>query len=211
MAASADPQFSWLGDGDDASAGVAELGVAELMVNAFWELLEPFGAPRGRWIAWTAENLSSAHVLTAWADGALAGAIAYSPPGQRRALTVALVSCVHHFGPLRGVVVYRVMRREFATPLKVPNAGLERDCYIELLAVEPALRRRGIGSALIAELEHRLSAYATFVLEVDGDNDAGQALYRSLGFAEVARYPEPWAASRRHGTMERVYLRRARG
>jgi [ribosomal protein S18]-alanine N-acetyltransferase len=52
------------------------------------------------------------------------------------------------------------------------------------LAVAPAFRRMGIGSALLSE---ELRAAADFFLEVRESNLAAQALYRRFGFAEVGR------------------------
>jgi len=52
------------------------------------------------------------------------------------------------------------------------------------LAVAPAFRRMGIGSALLAE---ELRASADFFLEVRESNLAAQALYRLFGFDEAGR------------------------
>lgn len=63
----------------------------------------------------------------------------------------------------------------------------EEDPEIITVAVQPELRRRGLGRALIvtaADAAWRAGA-ARVVLEVAIDNAEAEALYRSLGFAPV--------------------------
>ncbi len=56
------------------------------------------------------------------------------------------------------------------------------------VAVDPAFRRRGVGSALVREA---LSGWRGEVfLEVRASNAAAQALYKSLGFKQVGRRPQ---------------------
>jgi ribosomal-protein-alanine N-acetyltransferase len=55
--------------------------------------------------------------------------------------------------------------------------------HVMNVAVEPLLRRRGIASALLAELYHRAGDYgAQFTLEVRRSNGAAIALYERDGF-----------------------------
>ena len=63
------------------------------------------------------------------------------------------------------------------------------EAEILTLAVRPALRRQGVGAALVrsaAEHAHRLGAAQIF-LEVAVGNAAARRLYKGLGFAEVGR------------------------
>jgi len=57
------------------------------------------------------------------------------------------------------------------------------------IAVEPARRLRGLGSALLAEVIAAAAAGGAtrLFLEVAADNAPGLALYRSRGFTEVGR------------------------
>lgn len=61
------------------------------------------------------------------------------------------------------------------------------ECYVDNIAVFPALRGRGIGraltEALLAAAAEEHSAFLT--LEVRRSNQAAIGLYRSLGFEEV--------------------------
>ena len=60
--------------------------------------------------------------------------------------------------------------------------------YIDALATDPALRRRGAAQALLAEADREASArsLAAVTLDTTMDNDAARALYARAGFDEVA-------------------------
>ena len=55
------------------------------------------------------------------------------------------------------------------------------------LAVEPALRRRGVGRALLSALEETLAArgVTSVYLDVRASNRGAQALYESVGYEQV--------------------------
>ncbi|HTZ70324.1 MAG TPA: GNAT family N-acetyltransferase [Acetobacteraceae bacterium] len=63
------------------------------------------------------------------------------------------------------------------------------EAEILTLAVAPAVRRQGIGRALVeAAVAHaRIAGAAKFFLEVSVKNHLARALYRDLGFTEVGR------------------------
>ena len=56
--------------------------------------------------------------------------------------------------------------------------------WVHLVAVDPALRRRGVGSALMSEAEVRLAALGCpkLNLQVRGDNAGVVPFYESLGY-----------------------------
>ena len=59
------------------------------------------------------------------------------------------------------------------------------------LAVAPAFRRRGIGSALLAALERQLTAHGAvwLTLEVRASNEGAIALYEGRGYRQAGRRP----------------------
>lgn len=65
----------------------------------------------------------------------------------------------------------------------------DASAHLNLLAVDAAYRRRGIGSALLAWLEKcaRTAGLAVVKAEVRFENPAGRAFYRANGFAEGER------------------------
>jgi ribosomal protein S18 acetylase RimI-like enzyme len=78
---------------------------------------------------------------------------------------------------------------------EVPEAGLavvRRQVllgdYLELFAIAPAARRRGLGHALLAHVEARAFIRTTnFYLCVSDFNADGRAFYESAGYREVGR------------------------
>lgn len=63
--------------------------------------------------------------------------------------------------------------------------------HLNLLAVEPAHRRRGVARRLLAWLEKTALTAGTFVigLELRAANDGAYAFYAALGYQERARVP----------------------
>ncbi|HUL47540.1 MAG TPA: GNAT family N-acetyltransferase [Steroidobacteraceae bacterium] len=63
--------------------------------------------------------------------------------------------------------------------------------HLNLLAVDPAHRRRGIARRLVTWLEETALTAGTFVigLELRAQNEAAQDFYRVLGYREVGRVP----------------------
>ncbi|HEX5421008.1 MAG TPA: GNAT family N-acetyltransferase [Gammaproteobacteria bacterium] len=67
----------------------------------------------------------------------------------------------------------------------------DADAHLNLLAVRPGYRRRGIGTRLIEWLESSARTAGTFLirLELRAGNDAARRLYTKLGYSEVGRQP----------------------
>jgi [ribosomal protein S18]-alanine N-acetyltransferase len=67
----------------------------------------------------------------------------------------------------------------------------EDAAHLNLLAVAPAHRRRGVGRRLVFWLEETALTAGSFVvgLELRAGNEAACAFYRALGYRELARIP----------------------
>ena len=63
--------------------------------------------------------------------------------------------------------------------------------HLNLLAVDPAHRRRGIARALVRWLEETALTAGTFIigLELRAGNEAARALYHTLGYHELGQIP----------------------
>jgi ribosomal protein S18 acetylase RimI-like enzyme len=108
------------------------------------------------------------------------------------------------FGPIRAWgVILRGLRVE--TVIRPAGAG---EYYLGHLGVDPALRGRGLGARLVADLLTLASACPKAVLDVAVGNPRAQALYERLGFAVAATRVS--TLRNRHGSvgdhrrMERV-------
>ena len=65
------------------------------------------------------------------------------------------------------------------------------DWYVQMVAVDPDARGRGVGSALLAEAERRArqTDCVRLALDVDADNTGARRLYERLGYTVVAESP----------------------
>lgn len=70
-----------------------------------------------------------------------------------------------------------------------------RQARVINLAVDPDVRRRGIGAALLAALEAALPG-GDVILMVEADNPAAQALYRAAGYAAVGQSADYYGRGR---------------
>jgi len=78
-------------------------------------------------------------------------------------------------GPAGGVAGFGIMKY------------LDDEAHLLLLAVDPALQRRGVGSALVAWLEAsaQVAGIGQVYLEARVSNLAARAFYRHLGYQEI--------------------------
>ena len=67
----------------------------------------------------------------------------------------------------------------------------EEEAHLLLLAVHPAVARRGVGSTLLAWLEKAAitAGVGQVYLEVRASNAAARAFYRRAGYAEIQHLP----------------------
>jgi [ribosomal protein S18]-alanine N-acetyltransferase len=77
--------------------------------------------------------------------------------------------------------------------------------HLDLLAVDAAWRRRGLGKRLVHWLEESARTAGAFLitLEVRADNPNGIAFYQSLGYSELAR-----VAGYYEGKIDAMQMRR---
>lgn len=78
--------------------------------------------------------------------------------------------------------------------------------YLSLIAVDPAFRRRGVASALLAAAEDwcRAAQLTRVLLEVRASNEGAQAFYAAHGYQTIARRPAFYSFPREDGlTMQK--------
>ena len=121
-------------------------------------------------------------------DGRLAGAMAGFPVAEaakrsRAFLRLALTGSP----PWRWPLVLRL----FWVGGRASPGPPARAFYVDALATDPSLRRRGGARALLAEAERQARARGLEAVALDTTlgNRAARALYRSTGFAEVGSRP----------------------
>ena len=110
----------------------------------------------------------------------------------------------------RPTYVARDRQRQLPAGFAIMDFGDER-AHLVLLAVQPAMRRRGIGRRLVDWLiESSLTAgMASVHLELRASNEAARRFYRALGFSETVLMPKYYNG--REAAMRMIRILRAPG
>ena len=77
---------------------------------------------------------------------------------------------------------------------RILNSVADDDFYLQGIAVEPSMRGKGIGSALLADVERRAnrSGSSRLCLDVADKNKGAQALYARSGMSQSSQWPDVW-------------------
>jgi ribosomal protein S18 acetylase RimI-like enzyme len=134
-------------------------------------------------------NASSADVVwVAELEGRVAAAMAAFPVAEASARSSAFMRLALRAAPPwrwpEALLLYWVGGRAAPTP---PTPSF----YVDALATDPAFRRRGAASALLAEAERQARARGlpAIALDTTVGNQQARALYAREGFDEVAYRP----------------------
>ncbi|MFD0342264.1 GNAT family N-acetyltransferase [Streptomyces sp. NPDC127117] len=157
----------------------AERRAAELYWDAFGRKLGPALNPAGKAVPFIAAHLNTDRAVCALLDGQLVGLAGYQHGG--RALTGGSARAVlRAYGHLRG------LRRLLLLALfeRHPAPG---QLVMDGIAVEPAMRGRGVGSLLIEEVAAVAAEQdcREIRLDVIDTNPRARALYERRGFTAV--------------------------
>jgi len=109
-----------------------------------------------------------------------------------------------------GRQTYVARERPALSGFAIMDFGDER-AHLVLLAVQPALRRRGIGRRLVDWLMESavVAGIASVHLELRADNEAARRFYRALGFSETVLMPRYYNG--REAAMRMIRVLRAPG
>ena len=109
-----------------------------------------------------------------------------------------------------GRQTYVAHERPTLSGFAIMDFGDER-AHLVLLAVQPALRRRGIGRRLVDWLMESavVAGIASVHLELRADNEAARRFYRALGFSETVLMPRYYNG--REAAMRMIRVLRAPG
>jgi ribosomal protein S18 acetylase RimI-like enzyme len=169
--------------------------VAQLLFESAPDMYERFSGGHRRALATLrrafAEPGTVASCEVVWVaelDGRIAAAMAAFPVAEAAGRSHAYLRLT-----LRGTPFWRwpgTLRLYSAGGRATPKPR-DDSLYIDALATDPALRRRGAAQALLdqAEAEARARSLPAVTLDTTMDNDAARALYARAGFDEVAYRP----------------------
>jgi ribosomal protein S18 acetylase RimI-like enzyme len=166
--------------------------VAGLLFESAPDMYERFSGSRRRALATISRafqepgTVASCEVVwVAELDGRIAAAMAAFPVAEAADRSRAYLGLA-----LRGTPFWR-----WPGTLRLYTAGgrtsprpREDSLYVDALATDPALRRRGAAQALLdeAEREARARSLPAVTLDTTMNNDTARALYARAGFDEVA-------------------------
>lgn len=166
--------------------------VAELVFESAPDMYERFSGGRRRALATITRafqepgTVASCEVVwVAELDGRIAAAMAAFPVAEAAERSRAYLRIA-----LRGTPFWR-----WPGTLRLYSAGgranpktREDAFYVDALATDPALRRRGAAQALLdeADREARARSLSAVTLDTTMNNEAARALYARAGFDEVA-------------------------
>ncbi|MGW5849920.1 GNAT family N-acetyltransferase [Streptomyces sp. NPDC055254] len=164
----------------------AERRAAELYWDAFGRKLGPALNPPDKAVPFLAAHLNADRAVCALLDGQLVGLAGYQLDG--RALTGGSASAVLRvYGHLRGL--HRLLL--LALFERHPAPG---QLVMDGIAVDPAMRGRGVGSLLIEEVAAVAAEQhcREIRLDVIDTNPRARALYERRGFTAVRTEPTPY-------------------
>ena len=121
-------------------------------------------------------------------DGQVAGVMAAFPVGEAGTRARAFLRLTLRSLPLERWPAALWLYWAGARAAPAPR---EESLYVDALAVEASVRRRGVARALLAHAEEQARRAGLHALSLDTslDNEAARALYASAGYDEVAYRP----------------------
>ncbi|MES9510353.1 GNAT family N-acetyltransferase [Streptomyces sp. NPDC000609] len=164
----------------------AERRAAELYWDAFGRKLGPALNPPGKAVPFIAAHLNTDRAVCALLDGQLVGLAGYQHDG--RALTGGSACAVlRAYGHLRGL--HRLLLLALFERRPAPG-----QLVMDGIAVDPAMRGRGVGSLLIEEVAAVAAEHdcREIRLDVIDTNPRARALYERRGFTAVRTEHTPY-------------------
>lgn len=172
---------------------------AEVFVDAYKKELGFFSKDPDNLVDAFQKMLNPEVFYVGMLNGEIVGILACSN-NKARGLNIDRNTLKKHFGYVKGNLGYHFMKDDFNKKLPYNNdTG-----YIECVATSVKARGRGVSTALFQHILYNTS-YNRFVLEVVDTNKVAYRLYAKLGFVDMKRKQERFAAFK--GFKERIYMK----
>jgi GNAT superfamily N-acetyltransferase len=168
------------------------LPAVQLYFSALAEKLVPILGKADRALQVLSQNINSANCQTAFCDDRLVGVLALQTR-EGSFWNPNTTSFIREYGIVGGLTKY--------CGLALLHHKTESDeWYIDGIAVAKDMRGMGIGTKLLAQLEHRARSHGInkLTLEVINTNQRAETLYRRLGYCEINR-SSLWPVNRIYG------------
>ncbi len=160
--------------------------VAEIVYEAFWRKLAPLIGSPGQGVAILEKALDPALAIVAVCQGQPVGVAGLQYDGCNF-IKPQRSEFVRQFGSLSGTIRF-VMFKLFAFVYD------QKDMYIDILAVPPAMRGKGVGTLLLDAVFQaaREKGFKSVSLEVVDTNPDARRLYERVGFVAQHTYHYPF-------------------
>jgi ribosomal protein S18 acetylase RimI-like enzyme len=160
--------------------------VAEIVYEAFQRKFVPLIGSPEQGVAILEKGINPALAIVAVCQGHPVGVAGLQYDG-RNFITPQRSEFVRQFGALSGIVRF-VMFKLFV------QAYYQTDMYIDVLAVSPAMRGKGVGTRLLEAVFQTAGekGFKSVSLEVVDTNPDARRLYERVGFVAQHTYPYPY-------------------
>ena len=186
--------------GPEITADEISAEISRVFVEGFYHLLKNLCKDKTRLAKALAHMFKMEDFFVALDGNRVAGFLACTT-GLEACVKLDKTQLRKHLGFARGSLAWLAMHKQIDIP-HYPFPFEEGMGALENLAVDPAYRGQDIARLLFAHVMDAVP-YRSFALEV-ADNNTAQELYKKIGFREVARIPQKFAAIT--GTKANLYM-----
>lgn len=179
----------------------ADVQLARVFLDGFGDYLKYFSKDRDRLVAAFAHMFRQECFFIAVEHGSVV-AMAAITNGNDPAVRLSPKPLRRELGLLRGSLAAVMLSKTWSAGYPIP-VGDDWGSIQFVATASDRLRRGGARAVLEHIIEH--SGHNTYVLEVGDRNTPAVALYKSLGFTEHARLPDPHSKHSGHDHL--LYLR----
>ncbi len=160
--------------------------VAEIVYEAFQRKLALIIGSPEQGVAILEKGIDPALAIVAVSQGRPVGVAGLQYDG-RNFITPRRSEFVRQFGGVSGTA-------RFVLFMLFVQAYYQKDMYIDILAVSPAMRGKGVGTRLLEAVFQtaREKGFKSVSLEVVDTNPGARRLYERMGFVARRTYPYPY-------------------
>lgn len=147
---------------------------ASIFVDAYYEDLKDISENKESLVEIFRNSLQPTHFYGAYVGNDLIGIFALSNENER-AIRLDKKTIVKEVGAIKGLIVYKIMKNELESPIKMNKPGV----YIEAVATDPAAQGRGVATQM---MKYVITNNKHSELDVVDTNVNALHVYEKLGF-----------------------------
>ena len=145
-------------------------------------------------------GVSASRFIIAEKSGKIIGILGCADQSGR-VMRVTRKECMKYLGFIKGFIAYKVISKEFGSPLPYPKTT----GFIDIVGVLQEERGKGVAFQMLKKAVEYYQQYTEFILTVTDINDTAIRVYERFGFKEFERKPYKWA--RLAGFKDMIYMK----